>query len=120
MSEGWPSQVNGIAVPYGRTLAEPRALLASDRHRWVAIVAIGRSAAPEALDLLAALASARDAYVRRLAVEVIGLRSDGRLLQHVVLERMRDAHGAVVRTAAEAAASLHCLGGWRPSDTCLN
>lgn len=106
MSERWPSRVNGIAVPYGRTLAELRALLASEGQQWAAMIAIGRSSEPEALDLLSELASARDAHVRRLAIEVIGLRHDGRLLQRVVLERMRDGHGAVVRTAATVAASL--------------
>lgn len=111
MDERWPTVVNGVPVPYERSVAELRALAGSDTpERWAAIVALGRAPGPEALQGLAELAAARDPYCRRAAIEAIGKRSDGDHLGHVVLAQMTDRNGIVVRTAVEAASNLALPG----------
>ena len=55
----------------------------------------------EALKALAAAAKSTDQFLRRSAVEVIGLHPRGRELQSIILDALTDMSGYVVRTACD-------------------
>jgi HEAT repeat protein len=81
-------------------------VLARTGQCWAAIVALAHSPDPHALQYLGDLASFSDPLVRRYVVQWIGRCPDGAKLAGVVVERLRDPHGSVVRTAAHVAGEL--------------
>jgi HEAT repeat protein len=107
MTFRWPTEIDSVTVPYGRSALELQSLVTAGKaERWVAIVALAQSSDPNSLGCLGNLGSLPDAHVRRFVVQWIGRCPDGAKLSHVVVERLRDPSGIVVRTAAEVAGEL--------------
>ena len=107
MTLRWPTEIDSVTVPYGRSALELQSLVrAGTTERWVAIVALAHSSDPLALGCLGDLGSLPDPHVRRFVVQWIGRCPDGAKLSHVVVERLRDPSGIVVRTAAQVAGEL--------------
>jgi HEAT repeat protein len=72
-------------------------------------VALAHTLGEPALALLQAHARSPDPQVRRIAVEAIGVHPQGNRLDAIVCDLLSDPHGAVVRSACEAAAVKHVL-----------
>jgi HEAT repeat protein len=107
MVENRPPEVDGIRVPYEKSISELQALLTDDKsHRWVAIVAIACSSEAGALEALSELISSPDAYVRRFALQWLGKRPDGTDCAYLIVERLGDQDERVVRTAIQVAREL--------------
>jgi HEAT repeat protein len=103
----WPTEINRVTVPYGRSAVELRSLvMAATTERWAAIAALAHSSDARALEFLGELASFPDPHVRGRVLEWIGKRPDGAELAHAILERFRDPSVVVVRTAALVAGEL--------------
>jgi len=103
----WPPDIDGVPVPYGRSALELYAIVtAGTAERSAAVVALAHSSDPRALACLGELGSFSDPGVRRFVVQWIGRCPDGAKLGHVVIERLRDLNGLVVRTAAYVAGEL--------------
>jgi hypothetical protein len=102
MSIRWPREIDGVAVPYGRPASELQSLITGGApERWAAVVALAESTDPTAPSCLADLSSSRDEHVRRFVVQWIGRIARRPELDHVVLGRLLDTSGPVVRTAAQ-------------------
>jgi len=107
MTFRWPTEIDSVTVPYGRAALDLQSLVtAGTADRWVAIVALAHSSDPLALRCLGDLGSSPDSDVRRFVVQWIGRCPNGAKLSHVVVERLRDPSGIVVRTAAQVAGEL--------------
>ncbi len=97
---------NGIEIPYGLSVEELRqAANESESANLAAFVALAHHPDDLALDVLREKAAAKDPYVRRIAVEAIGVHTRGFLLVDVVSRLLLDPFGPVVRSACDAAAS---------------
>ena len=107
MEVHWPEKIDGVRVPYGRSVAELDSLAkAGGAERWVAMVALAHSWDPRALDSLAELASSPNPFIRRFAIEWVGKHPDGVKLRQLLVDRLGDPDVCVVRTAAEVAGEL--------------
>lgn len=103
----WPADIDGVTVPYGRSALELHSIVAAGTaERWAAVVALAHSSDPRAMACLGDLASFSEPYVRRFVVQWIGRCPYGAKLIHLVVERLRDPSGIVVRTAAQVAGEL--------------
>jgi HEAT repeat protein len=74
---------------------------------WAAICALAEKPDTEALETLIELSKSTDPYVRRAAVEGIGIHWSGQMAFEVVCQALHDRDNVVVRSAMEAAAKLH-------------
>jgi HEAT repeat protein len=100
-----PEVWNGVQVPYGATVEELAHLVDGPvPARWAAFVALAYTPGEPALAVLRASAESPDPHLRRIAVEAIGIHPEGNRLDAVLCRLLSDAHGAVVRSAIEAAA----------------
>ena len=94
-----------MSVPYGRPVSDLLSLITGGAwERWAAVPALAESQEPTATSCLANLASSRDEHVRRFVVQWIGRIERRPELDHVLLDRLLDTSGAVVRTAAQVVA----------------
>ncbi len=106
-----PTNINGVAVPYGMPVSHLRELaLAGSAESWAAFAALTHSPDAEAVDVLIEACDHRDSNVRRAAVEAIGHHESGRNATAAVERRLRDESELVRRAATVAAASLGTPG----------
>jgi len=100
-----PEVWNRVQVPYGATVEELAHLVDGPiPARWAAFVALAHTPGEPALAVLRASVESPDPHVRRIAVEAIDIHPEGNRLDAILCHLLSDAHGAVVRSACEAAA----------------
>jgi HEAT repeat protein len=108
MSKSSPPIWNGLPIPYAAPIAELREAVEEHGPKaWAAIRALVEKPDTEALETLVELSKASDPYVRRAAVEGIGIHRSGQMAFEVVCQALHDRDTVVVRSAVEAAANLH-------------
>lgn len=106
-----PPTWNGIEIPYALSVDELRqAANGSESTSWPAFVALAHHPDDSALEILREKAADKDPYVRRIAIEAIGVHPRGFLFADVVSRLLTDPFGPVVRSACEAAATHKMTG----------
>ncbi|MDX9975862.1 MAG: HEAT repeat domain-containing protein [FCB group bacterium] len=107
---GSPLSWQGEPIPFDASIEELRERIrAPGEAAWAAFRVLARRDSEEALDVLVAATRYEDPFLRRGAVEALGLHPRGCTRGEAVAGRLRDSNEYVVRAACAAAGNLGLL-----------
>jgi HEAT repeat protein len=103
----FPSQVNGIAIPYAATYDELCEYLKTpDALAWAACIALGHLETSDALTKLIELSQSSDWRFRRIAIDALAYDLQAKKAIEPLRAALRDSSPYVIRTACKTIAKI--------------
>ena len=102
MLDEWPEQINGIIVPYSKSIDElDKFIHLNCTEKWVAFLALARKGDYDSFMVLLKYIDSKDIFEKRASIEAIGLHQNGIEAQLKLASLLSDKNEIIKRALLE-------------------